>query len=122
MVGSRAADRLRVLSLVFTIKLHPDIPAHGRKRQHARGVKEVASSLVFFAVFLFLIQNSFDLMTSLYEVVGLGYAGRRTSSAPAARWTLAKVSIVTTDDDAAAPVAMLVVSLVSWLVVLVAYI
>ncbi len=35
------------------------------------GVKEVVFMLVFFAVFLFLIQNSFDLMKAIYEVVGL---------------------------------------------------
>ena len=57
-----------VLSLVFTIKL---IQISQRMDGSASmpGVKEVVFLLVFFAVFLFLIQNSFDLMTSLYEVV-----------------------------------------------------
>ncbi len=58
-----------VLSLVFTIKL---IQISQRMDGSASmpGVKEVVFLLVFFAVFLFLMQNSFDLMTSLYEVVG----------------------------------------------------
>ena len=86
------------------------------------GVKEVVFLLVFFAVFLFLIQNSFDLMTSLYEVVGLAIRRAADLFGTGSPMDLAKVSIVTTDDDVAALVAMLVVSLISWLVVLVAYI
>lgn len=110
-----------VLSLVFTIKL---IQISQRMDGSASmpGVKEVVFLLVFFAVFLFLIQNSFDLMTSLYEVVGLAIRRAADLFGTGSPMDLAKVSIVTTDDDVAALVAMLVVSLVSWLVVLVAYI
>ena len=110
-----------VLSLVFTIKL---IQISQRMDGSAGmpGVKEVVFLLVFFAVFLFLIQNSFDLMTSLYEVVGLAIRRAADLFGTGSPMDLAKVSIVTTDDDVAALVAMLVVSLISWLVVLVAYI
>lgn len=110
-----------VLSLVFTIKL---IQISQRMDGSASmpGVKEVVFLLVFFAVFLFLIQNSFDLMTSLYEVVGLAIRRAADLFGTGSPMDLAKVSIVTTDDDVAALVAMLVVSLISWLVVLVAYI
>lgn len=110
-----------VLGLVFTVKL---IQISQRMDGNASfpGVKEVVFLLVFFAVFLFLIQNSFDLMTSLYEVVGLAIRRAADLFGTGSAMDLAKVSIVTTDDDVAALVAMLVVSLVSWLVVLVAYI
>ena len=110
-----------VLSLVFTIKL---IQISQRMDGSASmpGVKEVVFLLVFFAVFLFLMQNSFDLMTSLYEVVGTAIRRAADLFGTGSAMDLAKVSIVTTDDDVAALVAMLVVSLVSWLVVLVAYI
>lgn len=110
-----------VLSLVFTIKL---IQISQRMDGSASmpGVKEVVFLLVFFAVFLFLMQNSFDLMTSLYEVVGLAIRRAADLFGTGSAMDLAKVSIVTTDDDVAALVAMLVVSLISWLVVLVAYI
>ena len=108
-----------VISLVFTIKL---IQISQRMDGSASmpGVKEVVFLLVFFAVFLFLIQNSFDLMTALYEVVGLAIRRAADLFGTGSPMDLAKVSIVTTDDDVAALVAMLVVSLISWLVVLVA--
>lgn len=110
-----------VLGLVFTLKLI-EISQRMDGSQSLPGVKEVVFLLVFFAVFLFLIQNSFDLMTSLYEVVGLAIRRAADLFGTGSPMDLAKVSIVTTDDDVAALVAMLVVSLVSWLVVLVAYI
>ena len=119
--GDVSAYDCGVLSLVFTIKL---IQISQRMDGSASmpGVKEVVFLLVFFAVFLFLIQNSFDLMTSLYEVVGLAIRRAADLFGTGSAMDLAKVSIVTTDDDVAALVAMLVVSLISWLVVLVAYI
>ena len=110
-----------VLGLVFTLKLI-EISQRMDGSASMPGVKEVVFLLVFFAVFLFLIQNSFDLMTSLYEVVGLAIRRAADLFGTGSAMDLAKVSIVTTDDDVAALVAMLVVSLISWLVVLVAYI
>mgnify|MGYP000411499526 CR=1 FL=1 len=59
-----------VLGLVFTLKLI-EISQRMDGSQSLPGVKEVVFLLVFFAVFLFLIQNSFDLMASIYEVCGL---------------------------------------------------
>ena len=84
-----------VLGFVFTIKLI-QISQKMDGNASLPGVKEVVFLLVFFAVFLFLIQNSFIDLNA--------------------------VSIVTTDDDVAALVAMLIVALISWVVVLVAYI
>ena len=110
-----------VLGLVFTLKLI-EISQRMDGSASMPGVKEVVFLLVFFAVFLFLIQNSFDLMTALYEVVGLAIRRAADLFGTGSPMDLAKVSIVTTDDDVAALVAMLVVSLISWLVVLVAYI
>ena len=93
-----------VLGLVFTVKL---IQISQRMDGNASfpGVKEVVFLLVFFAVFLFLIQNSFELMEAIYSVVGL-----------------AAVSVVTEDDDVPALIALLLVSVISWVVVLGAYI
>lgn len=110
-----------VLSLVFTIKLI-QISQRMDGNQSLPGVKEVVFLLVFFAVFLFLIQNSFELMQAIYEVVGLAIQRTVSAFGTGGQLDLATVSIVTTDDDIPALVAMLVVSLISWLVVLIAYI
>lgn len=110
-----------VLSFVFTIKL---IQISQRMDGNASlpGVKEVVFLLVFFAVFLFLIQNSFDLMASVYSVTKLAIERVIDMFGTGGAMDLSTVSIVTTDDDVAALVAMLIVALISWLVVLVAYI
>lgn len=110
-----------VLSLVFTVQL-----IHISQRMDGNasmpGVREVVFLLVFFAVMLFLVQNSFELMRALYEVARL--AIRRASSVvgPGGAMDLTEVSVVTEDDDVAALLAMIVVALVSWLVVIVAYV
>ena len=79
-------------------------------------------SLVFFAVFLFLIQNSFDLMQTVYQVVQLAIDRVTGLFGAGSELDLDAVSITTTDDDVAALIAMLVVALVSWVVVIVAYV
>ena len=110
-----------VLGFVFTIQL---IKISQRMDSNASMpvVKEVIFLLVFFAVFLFLIQNSFELMRALYEITRLAVS--RVSGMFGAGGTvdLSAVSITTTDDDVAALLAMLVVALVSWVVVIVAYV
>ena len=110
-----------VLGLVFTVKL---IQISQRMDGNASfpGVKEVVFLLVFFAVFLFLIQNSFELMQAIYEVVGLAIDRTIALFGTGGALDLGEVSIVTGDDDLPSLIAMLLVSLVSWLVVLVAYI
>ncbi|WP_170042467.1 conjugal transfer protein TrbL [Enteroscipio rubneri] len=110
-----------VLSLVFTIKLI-QISQRMDGSQSLPGVKEVVFLLVFFAVFLFLIQNSFELMQAIYEVVGLAIDRTIALFGTGGALDLGEVSIVTGDDDLPSLIAMLLVSLVSWLVVLVAYI
>ena len=109
-----------VLSLVFTVKL---IQISQRVDGNASmpGVKEVVFLLVFFAVFLFLIQHSFELMQSIYEVVGIAIDRVMALFGTGGALDLAAVSIVTTDDDIPALLAMLIVSLISWVVVLAAY-
>lgn len=110
-----------VLSLVFTVKL---IQTSQRMdgTQSLPGVKDVVFMLVFFAVFLFLIQNSFEIMKAIYEVVGLAIDRVIGLFGTGGTIDLAGASIVTQDDDIPALVAMLVISLISWLVVLIAYI
>ena len=110
-----------VLSLVFTVKL---IQISQRVDGNASmpGVKEVVFLLVFFAVFLFLIQHSFELMQSIYEVIGIAIDRVMALFGTGGALDLAAVSIVTTDDDIPSLIAMLVVSLISWVVVLAAYI
>lgn len=110
-----------VLGFVFTIKLI-QISQKMDGNASLPGVKEVVFLLVFFAVFLFLIQNSFDLMASIYSVTKLAIERVIDMFGTGGAMDLAAVSIVTTDDDVAALVAMLIVALISWVVVLVAYI
>lgn len=110
-----------VLSLVFTIKL---IQISQRVDGNASmpGVKEVVFLLVFFAVFLFLIQHSFELMQAIYEVIGIAIDRVIGLFGQGDTLDVSAVSIVTTDDDIPALLAMLIVSLISWVVVLAAYI
>ena len=110
-----------VLGLVFTLKLI-EISQRMDGNQAMPGVKEVVFLLVFFAVFLFLIQHSFDLMAAVYEVVKLAIDRVVALFGTGMPMDLSAVSITTTDDDVAALIAMLVVALVSWLVVIVAYV
>lgn len=110
-----------VLSFVFTVQL---IKISQRMDGNAAmpGVREVVFLLVFFAVFLFLVQNSFAIMQSVYEVAKLAIDRVAGLFDTGAAIDLETVSITTTDDDAAALLAMLVVALVSWVVVIVAYV
>lgn len=110
-----------VLSFVFTVQL---IKISQRMDGNAAmpGVKEVAFLLVFFAVFLFLLQHSFELMQGVYEVTRLAVQRVSALFGTGSAIDLDAVSITTTDDDVAALLAMLVVALVSWLVVIVAYV
>lgn len=110
-----------VLGFVFTIKLI-QISQKMDGNASLPGVKEVVFLLVFFAVFLFLIQNSFDLMASIYSITKLAIERVINMFGTGGAVDLNAVSIVTTDDDVAALVAMLIVALISWVVVLVAYI
>ncbi len=110
-----------VLSFVFTVQL---IKISQRMDGNAAmpGVKEVVFLLVFFAVFLFLLQHSFELMQGVYEVTRLAVQRVSGLFGTGSAIDLEAVSITTTDDDVAALLAMLVVALVSWLVVIVAYV
>ncbi|MCQ4798378.1 conjugal transfer protein TrbL [Eggerthella lenta] len=110
-----------VLGFVFTIKLI-QISQKMDGNASLPGVKEVVFLLVFFAVFLFLIQNSFDLMASIYSITKLAIERVINMFGTGGAIDLNAVSIVTTDDDVAALVAMLIMALISWVVVLVAYI
>ena len=110
-----------VLGLVFTLKLI-EISQRMDGSQSLPGVKEVVFLLVFFAVFLFLIQNSFDLMASIYEVCGLAIDRVEALFGAGGAMDLSAVSVVTEDDDVPALIALLLVSVISWVVVLGAYI
>lgn len=110
-----------VLGLVFTLKLI-EISQRMDGSGTMPGVKEVVFLLVFFAVFLFLIQNSFDLMAAIYEVCGVAIDRITALFGAGGGLDLTEVSIVTTEDDPAALMAMLVVSLISWIAVLAAYV
>ena len=110
-----------ILSLVFTVQL-----IHISQRMDGNasmpGVREVVFLLVFFAVMLFLVQNSFDLMRAIYEVGRLAIRRATAIVGTGGQLDLSEVSIVTEDDDVPALAAMVVVALVSWLVVIVAYV
>lgn len=110
-----------VLSFVFTVQL---IKISQRMDGNAAmpGVKEVIFPLVFFAVFLFLVQNSFAIMQAIYEVAKLAIDRVAGLFGAGSQIDLTTVSITTTDNDVAALLAMLAVALISWLVVIVAYV
>ena len=110
-----------VLSFVFTIQLI-QISQKMDGNASMPCVKEVVFLLVFFAVFLFLLRNSFAIMQALYEVARLAIDRAVGLFGSGASMDLSTVSITTTDDDVAALLAMLVVALVSWLVVIIAYV
>lgn len=110
-----------VLSMVFTAQLvHISQRMDGNASVPA--IREVVFLLVFFAVNLFLVQNSFELMRALYEVARLAITRVTALFGTGGAMDLSAVSIVTEDDDVAALLAMVVVALVSWLVVVVAYV
>lgn len=110
-----------VLSLAFTLQL---IRISQRMDGNASmpGVREVVFLLVFYAVFLFVLQHSFELMQSVYEVSRLAVSRVSDLFGTGSALDLQAVSITTTDDDVAALLGMLVVALVSWVVVIAAYV
>lgn len=110
-----------VLSLAFTLQL---IRISQRMDGNASmpGVREVVFLLVFYAVFLFVLQHSFELMQSVYEVSRLAVSRVSDLFGTGSALDLQTVSITTTDDDVAALFGMLVVALVSWVVVIAAYV
>ena len=110
-----------VPSLVFTVKL---IQISQRMDGNAAmpGVKEVVFLLVFFAVFLFLIRHSFELMESIYGVVGVAINKTLSMFGNGGSLDLNTVQVVTNDDDAPALIALLLVAVISWVVVLAAYV
>lgn len=110
-----------VLSFVFTVQL---IKVSQRMDGNASmpGVKEVVFLLVFFAVFLFLVQNSFEIMQGIYGIAKVAISRTAGLFGAGGELDLSTVSIATTDDDVAALLAMLVIALISWVVVIVAYV
>ena len=110
-----------VLSFVFTVQLIK-ISQRMDGSSSMPAVKEVVFLLVFFAVFMFLVQHSFELMQALYEVTRIAIQKVTALFGSGAELDMTKVSITTTDDDVPALLAMAVVALVSWVVVIVAYI
>ena len=103
-----------VLSFVFTVQL---IKISQKMDGNASmpGVKEVVFLLVFFAVFLFIIQNSFDIMQSIYEVTKLAIDRVAGMFGAGGAVDLSQVSIATTEDDVAALIGMIVIALISWM-------
>ena len=110
-----------VLSFVFTVQLIK-ISQRMDGSQAMPAVREVVALLVFFAVFLFLLQHSFELMQAVYEVTRYAITKVTGLFGGGGRLDLNAVSIVTTDDDVAALVAMLLVAVVSWMAVVAAYV
>lgn len=110
-----------VLSFVFTIQL---IKISQKMDGNAAmpGVKEVVFLLVFYAVFLFLLKNSFDIMQAVYEVSRIAIQRVTNLFGTGSAIDLNTVSITTQDDNVASLLGMLVVALVSWVVVIVAYV
>lgn len=110
-----------VLSFVFTVQLIK-ISQRMDGNQSMPAVREVVFLLVFFAVFLFLLQHSFELCQAVYEVTRLAIERIVAMFGDGGRLQLEAVSLVTADDDVPSLVAMMLVAVASWLVVLVAYV
>lgn len=110
-----------VLSLVFTVQLIK-ISQRMDGSQSVPAVREVVFLLVFFAVFTFLLQHSFELCQALYEVTRLAISRIVALFGTGATLDLDAVSIVTEDDDVPSLLAMMLVAVVSWLVVVAAYV
>ncbi|MDD7203822.1 MAG: conjugal transfer protein TrbL [Coriobacteriaceae bacterium] len=110
-----------VLSFSFTLQL-VKISQKMDGNAAMPGVKEVVFLLVFYAVFLFVLQNSFELMQAVYEVTRIAVQRVAGLFGTGSALDLSAVSIATTDDDVAALLGMLVIALVSWVVVVAAYV
>lgn len=110
-----------VLSFSFTLQL-VKISQKMDGNAAMPGVKEVVFLLVFYAVFLFTLQNSFELMQAVYEVTRIAIQRVAGLFGTDSALDLSAVSITTTDDDVAALLGMLVIALVSWVVVVAAYV
>ena len=110
-----------ILSFVFTAQLIK-ISQRMEGSQSMPAVREVVFLLVFFAVFLFLIQHSFELCQAVYEVTRLAIERIIALFGAGSQLDLSEVSLVTQEDDVPSLVAMMLVAVVSWLVVIVAYV
>ena len=110
-----------VLSFSFTLQL-VKISQKMDGNASMPGVKEVVFLLVFYAVFLFILQNSFELMQAVYEVTRIAIERVAGLFGAGSSLDLTSVSITTTDNDVAALLGMLVIALVSWVVVVIAYV
>ena len=78
--------------------------------------------LVFFAVFLFLLQHSFELCQAVYEVTRFAIEKIVALFGSGSQLDLDAVSLVTEEDDVPSLIAMMLVAVISWLVVIVAYV
>lgn len=110
-----------VLSFSFTLQL-VKISQKMDGNASMPGVKEVVFLLVFYAVFLFILQNSFELMQAVYEATRIAIERVAGLFGAGSSLDLTSVSITTTDNDVAALLGMLVIALVSWVVVVIAYV
>lgn len=110
-----------ILSFVFTVQLIK-ISQRMDGSQSMPAVKEVVFLLVFFAVFLFLLQHSFELCRAVYEVTRFAIEKIVALFGSGSQLDLDAVSLVTEEDDVPSLIAMMLVAVISWLVVIVAYV
>lgn len=109
-----------VLSLVFTLKLI-EISQRMDGNQSMPGIKETIFLLVFFAVFLFLIQHSFEIMAAIYEVIGLAIDRTSAAFGTGGIIDISAMTVAPDEDDMAVLIGLVLVSILGWLFVLVAY-
>lgn len=110
-----------ILSFVFTVQLIK-ISQRMDGSQSMPAVKEVIFLLVFFAVFLSLLQHSFELCRAVYEVTRFAIEKIVALFGSGSQLNLDAVSLVTEEDDVPSLIAMMLVAVISWLVVIVAYV
>lgn len=110
-----------ILSFVFTVQL---IKISQRMDGTASmpAVKEVVFLLVFFAVFMFLLQHSFEIMQALYEVTRIAIQRVTDMFGDGGAVSVENAPVVAETDDVAALIGMAVIAIVNWVVVIVAYV
>lgn len=110
-----------ILSFVFTVQLIK-ISQRIDGTSSMPAVKEVVFLLVFFAVFMFLLQHSFEIMQALYEVTRLAIQRVTDLFGEGGTLSASNAPVVAETDDVAALIGMAVIAIVNWVVVVVAYV
>lgn len=111
-----------ILGLVFILQLIK-ITRHVDGSQTMPGVKEVIFLLVFFAVFLWLLKNSFEIMKDFYELSRVAIENTNNAVNTTTTLNLQDIKVTADGENAIGGMFMLLLAcLLSWIVVFAIYI